>query len=388
MTSRRQRILVITRNFPPLTGGMERLNYEAFMSLQKEFDVALCGPRGCADYTNGSPCDEFPASPAWDYLFGSLFSALRMAIKFKPDMIYAGSGLAAHAAMFAGFIARAPVLTYLHGLDIIAPNRIYQTCFLPIIRRSDALIANSKNTARLAIQAGILANRISIIHPGVTLPEHIDRNIQSDAFREKHCLQNRPLLLSVGRLTARKGLVEFIEQCMPSIVKTFPSTCLVVIGEVPVEALGGTDRDIAMKIRMAIAKHELDHHVIQLGKVTDEELSSAYCAANLFVFPVLEIPGDVEGFGMVAIEAAAHGLPTAGFAVGGIPDAVTEGISGNLAAPGNYDQLTKIILHHLGTPKTDRSIDCLQHAKSFSWAHFGQNLSKLCASVLNHSSAQ
>jgi len=376
MTSR-QRILVVTRNFPPLTGGMERLNQQAFLALKEEFDVALCGPRGCVDHANGAICDEFTASPAWRYIFSSLFSALKMAILFKPTMIYAGSGLAVHAAALAGCITRAPVVTYLHGLDIIAPNRIYQACFLPIIRRSDAFIVNSNNTARLAILAGIPKNRISIIHPGVTFPDTANCDALSIAFRKAKDLENRPLLLSAGRLTARKGLVEFIERCMPTIAQRFPSTCLVIIGEAPAEALGDIRGNIVKDIRAAISKHGLDQHVRLLGKVTDEDLSSAYYAADLFVFPVKDIPGDVEGFGMVAIEAAAHGLPTVGFAVGGIPDAVAEGVSGNLATSGDYEHLTKIICHYLAVPNTARSDNCRQHAASFSWAQFGLKLRAL-----------
>ena len=54
-----------------------------------------------------------------------------------------------------------------------------------------------------------------------------------------------------------------------------------------------------------------------LARVDDQRLSDAYFAADVMVFPVLDLPGDVEGFGMVAVEAAAHGLPTVAFAVGG-----------------------------------------------------------------------
>lgn len=373
---------MVTRNFPPLTGGMERLNQQALLALQEEFDIALCGPHGCAAHSNGALCAEFSATPAWRYLYSSLASAIKMAIKFKPDIIYAGSGLAAHAAKLAGLVAQAPVVTYLHGLDIIAPSRIYQACFLPFIRRSDAIIVNSNNTARLAMHAGIPGHRINIIYPGVILPPKANRNALSNSFRRARGLESRPLLLSAGRLTERKGLVEFIEKCMPKIVELHPSICLLIIGESPAGALGKA-RNIAEDIQVVIAKHGLGQHVHLLGKVTDEELSLAYYAADLFVFAVKDMPGDVEGFGMVAIEAAAHGLPTAGFAVGGIPDAVAEGISGNLAASGDYEHLAKIVLHHLATTDASRPDRCRQHAESFSWAHFGQKMRTQFTNILN-----
>lgn len=373
----RPRCLIVTRNFPPLTGGMERLNQQVSIALQQEFDIVLCGPRGCAEYVKNVPCIEFSATPAWRYVIESLLGTLKMAIKFKPDIIYAGSGVAAHAAVFVSFFTRAPVVTYLHGLDIIAPDRLYQTFFLPAIRRSDAVIVNSKNTAALALRAGVPAGRINIIHPGVALPDISKRLARRIAARAAYALGDRPLLLAAGRLTPRKGLVEFIEKCLPGIVSIYPEACLAIVGEAPVGALGKQSRNIQAEIRDATTKLGLEQNVVLLGKLGDEELSSIYFAADLFVFPVLDLPGDVEGFGMVAIEAAAHGLPTVGFSVGGIPDAVAEGISGHLAAAGNYEQLTQIVVEHLSKLTTLQPDICRRHAEPFTWSQFSQKIRNL-----------
>lgn len=378
-----QRILIVTRNLPPLTGGMERLNQQVLLALQEEFDVALCGPHGCSAYVQAAVCDEFPAAPAWRYVLASLWSAIRMALKFKPDLIYAGSGAAAHAAVIAGRLTRTPAITYLHGLDIIASSRIYQNVFLPLIRRSQAVVVNSRNTARLAVQAGIAEGRIHIVHPGVTLPEDADVSARGLAFRSAHGLADAPLLLAAGRLTARKGLAEFVRHCMPAIVAAMPSVKLVIIGEPAKDALNKPVDDVAGAIRAAVQELGLEQHVILLGSVDDKTLSDAYFAGNLFIFPVLEVPGDVEGFGMVAVEAAAHGLPTAGFAVGGIPDAVAEGVSGHLAPPGDYAALTRIALELLDAPPTASPDACRRHAANFTWDRFGQKMRRVCTETMN-----
>jgi phosphatidylinositol alpha-1,6-mannosyltransferase len=112
----------------------------------------------------------------------------------------------------------------------------------------------------------------------------------------------------------------------------------------------------------------------------DETLSAAYSAADVHVFPVREIPGDVEGFGMVAIEAAAHGLPTVAFSVGGVPDAVIENVTGSLVVPDDYRALADAILFHL-----DRRDDaasrraCFEAARQFSWDRFGDELERALA---------
>src|SRR3546814_1721721 len=72
-----------------------------------------------------------------------------------------------------------------------------------------------------------------------------------------------------------------------------------------------------------------------IGRIGDRELEDAWAASAVHVFPVREIPGDPEGFGMVAMEAAAHGVPTVAYAVGGVPDAVLDGTSGVLVQPGD-----------------------------------------------------
>ena len=91
------------------------------------------------------------------------------------------------------------------------------------------------------------------------------------------------------------------------------------------------------------------------------------------MFPVREIPGDPEGFGMVAVEAAAHGLPTIAFATGGVTDAVAEGQSGRLVAPGDYAGFADAVLGALieREPLRMRSVD---FARQFAWPKFGSQI--------------
>lgn len=369
---------MVTRNFPPLTGGMERLNHQVLLALQEEFDVALCGPEGCGEFAEGAIIAEFAAAPAWRYVIESLFITLKTALKFKPDVIYAGSGLAAHAAALASFVTRAPLVTYLHGLDIIAPDRVYQRIFLPAIRQSHHVIVNSRNTALLARNAGIPDRDVSIIHPGTLLPDIGQREAIRISARKQLELGNRPLLLAAGRLTARKGLVEFIQHGLPEIISRTPEVCLLIVGEPPQGALGTRTRDVLSEIQTLISQRGYERNIRLLGRVDDDTLTSLYFASDLFIFPVLDLPGDVEGFGMVAIEAAAHGLPTIGFAIGGIPDAVAEGVSGHLALAGDYNQLADLIVSQLDNA-TLRPEHCRQHAEGFTWEHFKTNVRRLIA---------
>lgn len=383
----RRKVLMVTRNFPPLTGGMERLNYQVFQALREAFDVALCGPVRCMQHTtNGIFCREFSPVPPWRYVAGSTWNSTAMARTWRPDLVFAGSGLAAPAAWLAGKIAHAPVAVYLHGLDIVASNPIYQSLFLPTIRKCNAFFANSRNTVRLAVASKIPFENLAIIHPGVTVPDFSQHNTQRTVFRKHFQLHERPVLLAVGRITPRKGLMEFIELCLPEIIAARPETCLLIIGAIPVEPLSkiaaSSAAGLLKDIKAAITRLSLQNHVYLLGKTDDATLSAAYFAADILIFPVIDLPGDVEGFGMVAVEAAAHGLPTVGFAAGGVADAVEEGVSGYLTQPRKYAELTKSILRHLSGDRVCNPDSCRQFAERFTWDRFGEGMRQHCSRIL------
>ena len=84
---------------------------------------------------------------------------------------------------------------------------------------------------------------------------------------------------------------------------------------------------------------------------------------------------------MVAIEAAAYGTPTVAFAEGGVVDAVADGKSGRLVAPGDYAAYADALVETLqtGLPPAD---ECRRHAELFSWAHHQQSLTELIGELL------
>jgi phosphatidylinositol alpha-1,6-mannosyltransferase len=101
---------------------------------------------------------------------------------------------------------------------------------------------------------------------------------------------------------------------------------------------------------------------------------------------VLDLPGDVEGFGMVAIEAAAHGLATVGFRVGGVPDAIIEGSTGNLVEKGDYaDFAARVgsLLERDGQEQSQRQCAAAAAAK-FGWDRFGEHLKTSIAAMLRN----
>lgn len=366
----RPSVLHITRNLPPLRGGMERLNLHVALELAGEFDVAVVGPQGCRVFLpEPIRVDEIPAAPLWRFFAGAMLHSILAARRCRPEVVLAGSGLAAPFAWLAARCVGARLTIYVHGLDLIAEHAVFRWFWRPFIRRADLCIANSAHTAALARSIGVESARIVVVHPGVDMPD--PETVQND-FRSRFDLGERPLLLSVGRLIARKGLLEFVENALPQIVAAVPDACLVVLGDELPNLLQGDSAGLGDRIRQSASALGIARNLRFIGPQDDATLAMAYRAADAHVFPVRDVTGDVEGFGMVAVEAAAHGLPTVAFAVGGVPDAVQDGVSGHLIAGGEYAQmatkLIELLRERTDTPLRGRA---RAFAEQFAWKHFG-----------------
>lgn len=385
----RRRALVISRNLPPLTGGMERLNFHAYQALRNQFDMAICGPEGVGAFlAQGDRRVEIQCSPLSRFLATCQWQSWKLAGRLQPKLVYSGSGLTAPAALMAARSVGARSACFLHGLDIVADHPIYRRFFLPAIRRQDRILVNSHHTADLAESVGVKPDRIRVVHPGVDLPDLSIRAESRRDLRERFSLGDRPMLLAAGRLTERKGLEPFIRQSLPEIVRHYPGTSLVVIGGEASQALQHRP-GIMEAIRKASRDTGLESQILILGGVTDEVLSQAYFAADLLVFPVRDLPGDIEGFGMVAVEAAAHGLQTVAFRVGGVPDAVEHGISGWLLKPGDYQEMAQTIVSALSQPGAPESMrqasieKIYRHAERFRWEKFDRSFLEALALTEN-----
>ena len=371
----RPRVLQVTRNLPPLVGGMERLNWHIADELSRHADVRVVGPQGAAAR---KPVDvdveEVPLRPLWRFLLASAWTALRAARRQRPNLVLAGSGLTAPAAWLAARACGARAAVYVHGLDVAVRHPVYRALWHPVLRRMDVVVANSRPTAALVRELGVAEERLRIVHPGVTLASAPQPQEALQAFRERYGLGDARLLLSIGRLTERKGLREFVREALPGIVREAPDVILAVVGDAPTDSLlaGVQSRD---SIRAMADAAGIGQHVRFLGVITDPEaLACAYECAALHVFPVREIPGDPEGFGMVAIEAAAHGLPTVAFGTGGIVDAVAEGRSGRLVASGDYDGLRDAALAVMREGEGAWRSNAQAFARDFAWPRFGASL--------------
>jgi phosphatidylinositol alpha-1,6-mannosyltransferase len=172
-------------------------------------------------------------------------------------------------------------------------------------------------------------------------------------------------------MVPRKGLAEFLENAWPLIIDAQPNAILLIVGDTPDHAVLQDARSVE-RLMAAIERYGKDT-VRFLGVVDDKTLWECYAAADVLVFPLVRMKGDVEGFGMVAIEAAACGTPTVAFSVGGVVDAVADSISGSLVPEGDYESFAEAVVSVCRGLRPS-TFDCRNHALEFSWEAHGRKL--------------
>jgi glycosyltransferase involved in cell wall biosynthesis len=167
-------------------------------------------------------------------------------------------------------------------------------------------------------------------------------------------LAGKRLLLTVGRLVKRKGVLWFVEEVVPRLGDDF---VYIVVGVGP--ELGA--------IRAGVQRHGLQERVILAGRHPDRLRNCLLNTADAFIMPNITVPGDVEGFGIAAIEAGACGLPVVAAGIQGIRDAVIDGVTGHLVgerdAEGFLDRIRSLDL--------DRRLIRERVQAYFSWEQIG-----------------
>lgn len=237
-----------------------------------------------------------------------------------------------------------------HGMDVLLPlGNIWKRWLATRILRGAAKItANSRFTANvIGRRYRIQPERITVVYPApAELPDAT--RVESD----------QPTLLAVGRLVRRKGF-DLLIQAMEQIWKQEPEARLQIIG-------GGPERS---ELQAAAAASSQPDKVQLLGNVDDVQLAEAYSRAWVFVLPARSEGADVEGFGMVCVEAAARGVPVVASATGGIPEAVEDGRSGTLVPAGDTPSLAVAIAGLLADEprRASMSASGLAWASQFTW---------------------
>jgi phosphatidylinositol alpha-1,6-mannosyltransferase len=200
-----------------------------------------------------------------------------------------------------------------------------------IFMGAEFALANSRNTANMLAGFGVPPNRVAIVYPGVDA-NRFSPKVDGSTIRNRLAPGADIVVLSVGRLQRRKGH-DLALRALGRLRSVLPKLIYLIAGD-------GEDREYLE--RLAEANGVADR-VRFLGEVPSALLPQLYAASDIFLLPNRIEDGDVEGFGIVFLEAASAGKPAIGGNTGGVPEAVVEGVTGLLVTGTDVDELADAV---------------------------------------------
>lgn len=303
------KLLCISRRYYPSLGGMSTFCSSVFPRINKnDFDVTLL------------VLGKSQVHLLWFFPY-IIFYLLCNAKKY--DAIFVGDLLMCLTGNICKKISRRTrSLVAVHGLDVTYANRLYQWYIRKFANNSfDLYVCNSDATKQLLSERGI--------DKAVTVPSGVDKERYKDIKRDKAAFlkkygqsESKNIVLTAGRLVKRKGVNWFVRNVVPSL----PDNVLyLIVGN-------GPDYEV---IKQSIREKQLEKKVLIITDASDEELNMCYVNADVFVMPNIRVENDMEGFGLVAIEASLAGNMVIAADVDGISAAVIEGKNGYLVESQN-----------------------------------------------------
>ncbi|MGL4630728.1 MAG: glycosyltransferase family 4 protein [Leadbetterella sp.] len=326
-------VLFVSHKFPPSTGGMEKQSYELINGMKSHGKVHVIVP---AENENKI------------LFFLKLKSRILGFLKANPTIktIHFNDALIATVCLGHKEYTHLKRIVTVHGLDVVFPNAYYQTKLLPRFNRFDTIIAVSEATAQACIDRGIDKNKVVVIPNGVDheIGINLPSKTEIDAILQKLGIDpHRPLLVGLGRAVKRKGFSWFSAEVVPKLPKNVQ---VVWIGPFHKDAtmlekiLGLLPKKLSRQLELALGfptdekqLRELlkqESNIKHLGKLPWKELEIALASATAFVMPNIAVEGDMEGFGLVCLEAGLCGTTVLAANIDGIPSAVHTGKNGVL----------------------------------------------------------
>lgn len=378
--------LLITNDFPPVVSGISTVFYQIWKRLPSE-RIMLLAPKapGCDEFDRKEsfriirkriPTGESGRAKLLKMIF-NIFYALCYTRKYNIGKLHCGQILSVGpAGLVCKKLFDIKYSVYVYGSETLrfGNSRMMSWLMKKVIEEAEELVPNSEFTMHEYERWGIPREKMVTVIPGVDSvffqPEEKSRHLV-----EKYHLQDKQIIMTVGRLDERKGH-DMVIRAMAHVVKQFPNVVYMVVGK-------GREEQ---RLKNLADTLKLQNLVIFTGFVADESLPDYYNLCDVFVLPNREteshnqLKGDYEGFGVVFLEASACGKPVIAGNSGGSSEAVIDGITGLMVDPRNEDEIgraierilsDKIFAKRLGMAGRNRA------EKEFDWQHIAKTMGSI-----------
>lgn len=228
------------------------------------------------------------------------------------------------------------LMVYVHGEEITTATsgRLHGNKRRDYLNAADKVIAVSSFACdSLTQQMGLRAEQVSLVPHGVDT-ERFTPGVRDPDLVQKHGLDGKKVVLTVGRLVARKG-ADMAIRAMAKVIRQRPDVHYLIVG----------DGELRPELERLIAQENLGAHVTLVGAVSEPDLVRYFRLCDLVLMPNRTMPdGDAEGLGLVFREANACGKPVIGGRAGGVVEAMVDGESGFLVDGENANAIAEKVL--------------------------------------------
>lgn len=292
--------------------------------------------------------------------------------KCRPDLVMIGRWyIDSHFWCKACQEIRLPYVVFCYGLELVEPLTFWQSTWRrKDLQQATGIISISAHTSHVLNDLGVSDDKIVFIPPGI-LTKKLQPLPEGELNKEmsRFGLTGRRYILALGRLVKRKGF-DLAIRAFAAVATEYPDIALVVAGD-------GCEKEEIEKIA---GETGLEDRLSLLGKISDREKLALMQQCEFFLMPTRPVPGDMEGFGIVYLEAGALGKAVIGGNNGGVPDAVDHNKSGLLVDTElSLEPLVLAIRYLLDNPAQSRKMGEYGQQRalnSFSWEKIASSFVK------------
>lgn len=333
--------LLITQDFPPLTGGIANYYWNRVKKMQSNEIVVLMNKVNSYQLPVTSYqlyYRNFFTKYFWPHWLPLIWQAWKIIKKEKPDIIWVGQVLPVGSAVWLlSKILKIKYFVTCHGNDLLRAKQNARKYKLAkkILANAKYIEANTKFTKEILIKNfGVTENKINIVYPECTLSRsQVDKN-KVEELKSKYNLHGKKVLLTVARLVKSKG-IEKIIKLIPELEKEIPNLVYLIVGD------GPEKENLVVETRHCLVSDK----IIFTGDVPHSELPNYYSLADCFVLtPENKLGVDKESFGIVYLEALEFELPVIAGNVGGAKEIAEKNSEMILVDSNNLQEIKENIL--------------------------------------------
>ena len=345
------KVLVLSPDFPPAKGGIQVLVHRLVSNWQAANTQVVTVTPG-----TGSGAGRLARLRALASLNAT---GMLEALRSRPDIVMSAHIVTSPAGAAISQALHIPFVQYLHCEEVARRPRLVHFAGA----NAHAVIAVSRHTEQLARKCGVPSERLYRIPPGVDIPPSLP------AERD-----GTPSVVTVARLYERYKGHDVVLRALPLVRARVPDVRWIVIGDGPLRTA----------LECQVHAVGLAPQVHFTGEVEDEERNAWLRRCHLLAMPSRSSPrGGGEGFGIVYLEAGAHGLPVVAGDVGGATDAVLDGETGLLVDPWDHLAVAEAISALLCDGERSQAMGraAARRAQCFAWPRIAQQVHDLLAMV-------